>query len=307
MNNFDSASPKKALDRWTEPRTKKRRRTDLRLQHDYLLSSAAGAAVDDYTLEDCSEALQDHAFNPRNNHSIPAPDGLARVENPSQGCAVRISLRVENDRVQDVAFRAFGDLMVTACGSWLCQCVLGLAPNDILELEPDCLAQALQLPERFQWCMQLALDCMNAAVMNYRQGRWGEGHLPLPPARHRHRKRRAVETERAEEDAELHYIEGLLTNLLLFHEVGTSARHVHDDTNSKLREDLLCDLAAVRQIIPTLPQAQRKVIILIGIHGLNFREAAVELRISHVAVQLRLRKAAKLIRETWRKPRFPRR
>lgn len=302
MNSFDSTRPE-MIDAWIQPRPKKRRRTDLRLQHDYSLPAPVGGGVD-YSLEGCPETLLDHAFNPRHNHSISNPDGLARVEDSAHGCAVRISLCIENDRLHDLAFRSFGDPMLTACGSWLCECLVGLAPNDVLALEPDAMSLALRLPERFHWCMQLAFDCMKAAVMNYRRGRWGEKHFPLPPTRHRHRKRNSAE---ADPDAEeLRYIEGLLTNLLLFHEVGTSARHVHDDTHSKLREDLLCDLATVRQIIPTLPAAQQVVIVLMGIQGLNLREAAVELRISHVAVHLRLRKAAKLIQQSWQKPRSPR-
>jgi len=48
-----------------------------------------------------SERVMDHFMNPRNMGEIPDADGVGEVGNPACGDIMRITLRIEEDRIVD--------------------------------------------------------------------------------------------------------------------------------------------------------------------------------------------------------------
>lgn len=94
-------------------------------------------------------------------------------------------------------------------------------------------------------------------------------------------------------------IVGMLRNLLLFFELGGGGGYLHKDNASDEREELLCLFTSLQKTIPTLPEAERDVVSLMGMQGLSECEAAAALGISRQAVNKRLWSAATRIQKIW--------
>ena len=72
-----------------------------------------------------SPVMMDHFQNPRNAGELPPPAFTVEVTNPACGDILRLSLRVEGDRVGDVRFKTRGCVAAIACGSLLTELLQG--------------------------------------------------------------------------------------------------------------------------------------------------------------------------------------
>jgi nitrogen fixation NifU-like protein len=78
-----------------------------------------------------SQKLLDHFSNPRNvGEALPESHRIA-VENPICGDQIRLSVRVENGRVEQVAFRTRGCTASIACSSALTELLQGLTRAEL--------------------------------------------------------------------------------------------------------------------------------------------------------------------------------
>ena len=112
-----------------------------------------------------STQLLDHFQNPRNTGEVSNPDATAEIENPVCGDVIRLTLKVESDRIQEIRFKAKGCVPAIACGSALTELVQGKAPLDARELKRDDLITAVGgLPQASTHAAQLALDALLAAL-----------------------------------------------------------------------------------------------------------------------------------------------
>ena len=64
-----------------------------------------------------SEQVRAHYANPRNAGCLPNPSGRAIVRSPVDSDTVLITLRIENDVIQDVKFKCMGCAVAIACSS----------------------------------------------------------------------------------------------------------------------------------------------------------------------------------------------
>jgi nitrogen fixation NifU-like protein len=55
-----------------------------------------------------SEIVMDHFKNPRNVGRIQDADGIGEVGNPVCGDMMTITLKVQDDRIEDIKFETFG-------------------------------------------------------------------------------------------------------------------------------------------------------------------------------------------------------
>jgi nitrogen fixation NifU-like protein len=72
------------------------------------------------------EVVLDHHRHPRGNRRLPACDVEAAGQNPSCGDEVSLQLRLDGDRIADVAVFSHGCAISTASGSMLAEIVRGL-------------------------------------------------------------------------------------------------------------------------------------------------------------------------------------
>lgn len=116
-----------------------------------------------------SEKVIDHFSNPRNVGEIENADGVGEVGNPVCGDMMKITIRVENDRIEDVKFKTFGCGAAIATSSMVTEMVKGLPLDQALEVSNKRVAEALDgLPPQKMHCSNLAADALHKAIEDYR-------------------------------------------------------------------------------------------------------------------------------------------
>ncbi|MDP2873663.1 MAG: Fe-S cluster assembly scaffold protein NifU [Bacillota bacterium] len=116
-----------------------------------------------------TDKVMDHFMNPRNVGEIPDADGVGQVGNPVCGDVMRIYLKIDGGRIQDVKFKTFGCGAAIATSSIITEMVKGMTVGDALEVSNRHVADALGgLPPRKMHCSNLAADALLAAVNDYR-------------------------------------------------------------------------------------------------------------------------------------------
>ena len=119
----------------------------------------------------------DHFANPRNVGEIEDADGVGQIGNPVCGDVMRMSIKVENDRIADVKFKTFGCGAAVATSSMVTEMVIGKTLSEAAEISNKAVAEALGgLPANKMHCSNLAADAMHIAIEDYltRNGRADE-------------------------------------------------------------------------------------------------------------------------------------
>ena len=113
-----------------------------------------------------------------------APDALGESGSASCGDLVRIALRVEDGRIRDARFLAFGCGAATAAASAACGRLRGAPLDDALTLSPDVLDADLGgLDADRCHGPELVADAVARALEGWYSARLGDPGLPLQPDR----------------------------------------------------------------------------------------------------------------------------
>jgi nitrogen fixation protein NifU and related proteins len=112
-----------------------------------------------------SAEVLDHFQNPRNTGDLIPADASAEIENPVCGDILRLTLRLRENRISEIRFKAKGCVPAMACGSALTQLVCGKTIIEARRLRREDVVAALgELPEASTHAAQLALDVLAAAL-----------------------------------------------------------------------------------------------------------------------------------------------
>jgi nitrogen fixation NifU-like protein len=114
-----------------------------------------------------SEKVIEHWMDPRNVGRIDQPQGIGRV---TGGCGdtMEISLRIINNRIEDIHFYTEGCGTTAAVGSMTTELVKGKSVPEAFKIDPEDVAAALDgLPEEHFHCAELAVDTLQAALRDY--------------------------------------------------------------------------------------------------------------------------------------------
>jgi NifU-like protein involved in Fe-S cluster formation len=112
-----------------------------------------------------SPELLDHFQNPRNVGDVAEPDASAQVENPACGDVLKLSLRLEGDRIAEIRFRAKGCVPALACGSAVTELVQGLSLAEAQRVSrEDLLRNVGGVPEASSHAAHLAIDALQAVL-----------------------------------------------------------------------------------------------------------------------------------------------
>jgi nitrogen fixation NifU-like protein len=116
-----------------------------------------------------SEQVMDHFTNPRNMGEIPDADGVGEVGNPACGDIMRITLRIEEDRIVDAKFKTFGCAGAIASSSMATELIRGKTLEEALAVTNKAVAEALEgLPPQKLHCSVLAEEGIHKAIEDYR-------------------------------------------------------------------------------------------------------------------------------------------
>jgi len=122
-----------------------------------------------------SEKVMDHFSNPRNVGEIEAADGTGTVGNPACGDIMKLTIKVENDKITDVKFKTFGCGAAIATSSMVTELVKGKALTEAEQISNSTVAEALDgLPPVKMHCSNLAADALHAAIEDYKKKHAGK-------------------------------------------------------------------------------------------------------------------------------------
>ena len=112
-----------------------------------------------------SPQLLDHFQNPRNAGDLAAADAIAEISNPVCGDVIRLSLRVRDELIAEIRFKAKGCVPAMACGSALTELTRGRTVAEARKLKrEDLIAAVGGVPPASSHAAQLALDALAMAL-----------------------------------------------------------------------------------------------------------------------------------------------
>ncbi len=117
-----------------------------------------------------SEKVLEHFHNPHNAGEIADADGVGEVGNPQCGDMMRITIKVKDNRLEDIKWKTLGCGAAIATSSVMTDLAKGKTLDEALALTRDNVAEALDgLPPAKMHCSNLAADGLRAAIKDYRE------------------------------------------------------------------------------------------------------------------------------------------
>jgi nitrogen fixation protein NifU and related proteins len=111
-----------------------------------------------------SLTLINHLMNPRNVGELADPDGEATLSGICED-TVRIQLKLEEDRIDDIRFTTNGCSATMACGSMVTDMARGRSVQEAMEIVGKRVIEAFGgMPIEHTHCADLAANTMRAAL-----------------------------------------------------------------------------------------------------------------------------------------------
>ena len=115
-----------------------------------------------------SEKVMDHFANPRNVGVIEDADGVGEVGNPVCGDVMKITIKVDEDRIKDIKFQTLGCGAAIATSSIVTELARDMTIEDAVQITKKQVAEELGgLPPAKMHCSVLATDGLKKAVDDY--------------------------------------------------------------------------------------------------------------------------------------------
>jgi nitrogen fixation protein NifU and related proteins len=112
-----------------------------------------------------SATFKDHLANPRNVGELNDANAIAEETNPVCGDRLRLSLRIQEGKIDAVRFLAYGCAPTLICGSVLTELIQGKSVAQAMHLTRRDLVEAVGgLPARKQHAAALAMETLRIAI-----------------------------------------------------------------------------------------------------------------------------------------------
>jgi nitrogen fixation NifU-like protein len=116
-----------------------------------------------------SDSFNDHLINPRHAGEISQADAVAEEVNPVCGDRLRLSISVDDGRIVEVRFLAYGCAPTLACGSALAELVSGQPIEAATRLSrADIVRGVGGLPRSKTHAAALAIETLHTALAQLR-------------------------------------------------------------------------------------------------------------------------------------------
>ena len=117
-----------------------------------------------------SKKVMEHFSQPKNVGLIEDADGRGIVGNPVCGDTMEITIKVNDDKIEDIKFRTFGCASAIATSSMTTVMAKGKTLEEALAMTRDDVANELQgLPSHKMHCSNLAVDALHRAIEDYQK------------------------------------------------------------------------------------------------------------------------------------------
>src|SRR2546430_17614093 len=119
-----------------------------------------------------SEIFKDHIAHPRNAGELSDANAIAEEINPVCGDRLRLSLRIDNEKIEAARFLAYGCAPTLACGSVLTEMIEGISVDEANKLTRKQIVAALGgLSPQKQHAAALAIETLHRALQSFHSNR----------------------------------------------------------------------------------------------------------------------------------------
>ena len=119
-----------------------------------------------------SELFKDHIAHPRNAGELSDANASAEETNPVCGDRLRLSLRIDNEKINAARFLAYGCAPTLACGSVLMEMIDGKSIGEALNISRKQIVDALGgLSPQKQHAAALAIETLQRALQSFQPGK----------------------------------------------------------------------------------------------------------------------------------------
>lgn len=117
-----------------------------------------------------SEKVMEHFTKPRNIGEVEEPDGVGEVGNPTCGDMMKFTIKVKDNRLEDVKYFTFGCGAAIAVSSMVSEMAKGKTIEDALKITNKQVAEELGgLPGNKMHCSNLGADALHKAIEDYKE------------------------------------------------------------------------------------------------------------------------------------------
>jgi nitrogen fixation protein NifU and related proteins len=119
-----------------------------------------------------SQQVREHYANPLNVGSLADPSGKSLVKSALDSDTVLVTLRIQDNIVQEARFKCMGCAVAIACSSMATEMVLGKPVDEAYAISEAAVAEALGgIPEYKMRCSNLAPAAIRNAIDDWRSRR----------------------------------------------------------------------------------------------------------------------------------------
>ncbi|MBZ9687821.1 Fe-S cluster assembly scaffold protein NifU [Clostridium estertheticum] len=117
-----------------------------------------------------SDKVMEHFYSPRNVGILGDANGIGEAGDPNCGDIMKIYIKVENNIIKSVKFKAFGCGSAIASSSIATELIKGKTTDEAWKLTNKSVIEALEgLPTSKVHCSVLAEQTIHNAINNYRE------------------------------------------------------------------------------------------------------------------------------------------
>ncbi len=119
-----------------------------------------------------SKKTIDHFRNPKYAGEMEDPDGVGEEGNMKCGDMMKISIKVKDDRIDDIRFQTYGCIAAIASTDMLCEMAKGKALEEAEKITAKDVSEELgELPSIKLHCSMMGHEALKNAIRDYREKR----------------------------------------------------------------------------------------------------------------------------------------